>query len=380
LKRDSLENIVSLKKIGCDYNILVVEDCKHVNKKLIEYLSKFFFEIDSAQDGEEGLIKFNNKRYDIIVTDINMPKMDGTSFIQKLTEIDSNVQIIVTSAFGNDENLLTFNKFGIVEFIQKPIDNLKLVDALLVCIENIQSIIRNSNITYTLDNTIYETLLGLKDTQKTVELINSYKGLTIIQEGYIKELNHKTITIETTDTQYHLIKGERRTIIVIDDIAIRANLQYVDKEKQQLVLKKFETLDRTPKDRKVSRVIPDEDFTLTRYYKSETFSYEVLSLSVNSISVKTSSLDKSFSDNSHTDLVLGFQVGYSKYYKASHGEKLLKPVKIRSKSLIYKIDKRVDGSVKIVFVLDLAGEGKKLLEQYIIQREFDILNNLHTLA
>lgn len=375
-----MENIVSLKKIGCDYNILVVEDCKHVNKKLIEYLSKFFFEIDSAQDGEEGLIKFNNKRYDIIVTDINMPKMDGTSFIQKLTEIDSNVQIIVTSAFGNDENLLTFNKFGIVEFIQKPIDNLKLVDALLVCIENIQSIIRNSNITYTLDNTIYETLLGLKDTQKTVELINSYKGLTIIQEGYIKELNHKTITIETTDTQYHLIKGERRTIIVIDDIAIRANLQYVDKEKQQLVLKKFETLDRTPKDRKVSRVIPDEDFTLTRYYKSETFSYEVLSLSVNSISVKTSSLDKSFSDNSHTDLVLGFQVGYSKYYKASHGEKLLKPVKIRSKSLIYKIDKRVDGSVKIVFVLDLAGEGKKLLEQYIIQREFDILNNLHTLA
>jgi len=375
-----LKNIVSLKKIGCDYNILVVEDCKHVNIKLIEYLSKFFFEIDSAENGHDGLIKFNNKRYDIVITDINMPKMDGTSFIQKLTEIDSNVQIIVTSAYGNDENLRTFNKFGIVEFIQKPIDNLKLVDVLLVCIENIQTIIKNSTITYNLDNTIYETLLALKDTDKTVELINSYKGLTIIQEGYIKDLNKKTITIETTDTQYHLIKGEKRTIIVIDDIAVRANLQYVDKEKQQLVLKKFETLNRTPKDRKVSRVIPDKDFTLTRYYKSETFSYEVLSLSINSISVKTSSLDKSFSDNSHTDLVLSFQVGYSKHYKASHSEKLLKPVKIRSKSLVYKIDKRVDGSVKIVFVLDLPSEGKKLLEQYIIQREFDILNNLHTIA
>ncbi len=375
-----MKNIVSLKKIGCDYNILVVEDCKHVNIKLIEYLSKFFFEIDSAENGYDGLIKFNNKRYDIVVTDINMPKMDGTSFIQKLTEIDSNVQIIVTSAYGNDENLRTFNKFGIVDFLQKPIDNLKLVDALLVCIENIQTIIKNSNITYNLDNTIYETLLALKDTKKTVELINSYKGLTIIQEGYIKDLNKKTITIETTDTQYHLIKGEKRTIIVIDDISVRANLQYVDKEKQQLVLKKFETLNRTPKDRKVSRVIPDKDFTLTRYYKSETFSYEVLSLSINSISVKTSSLDKSFSDNSHTDLVLSFQVGYSKHYKASHSEKLLKPVKIRSKSLVYKIDKRVDGSVKIVFVLDLAGEGKKLLEQYIIQREFDILSTLQTIA
>lgn len=375
-----MENIISLKKIGCDYNILVVEDCKHVNTKLIEYLSKFFLEIDSAKDGQDGLIKFNNKRYDIVITDINMPKMDGISFIQKLTEIDSNVQVIVASAFGNDENLRTFNKFGIVEFIQKPIDNLKLVDALLVCIENIQIIINNSNITYTLDDSIYETFLELKSTEKTVELINSYQGLTIIQEGYIKDLNNKTITIETTNTQYHLIKGEKRTIIVIDDIAVRANLQYVDKEKHQLVLKKFETLGRTPKDRKVSRVIPDKDFTLTRYYKSETFSYEVLSLSINSISVKTSSLDKSFSDNSHTDLVLGFQVGYSKYYKASHSEKLLKPVKIRSKSFVYKIDKRVDGSVKIVFVLDLNTEGKKLLEQYINQREFDILSSLETIV
>ena len=222
--------------------------------------------------------------------------------------------------------------------------------------------------------------MALKDTKKTVELINSYQGVTIIQEGYIKDLNTKTITIETTNTQYHLIKGEKRTIIVIDDMAVRANLQYIDKEKKQLVLKKFETLSRTPKDRKVTRVMPDKDFTLTRYYKSETFSYEVLSLSINSISVKTSSLDKSFSDNAHTDLVLSFQVGYSKRYKASHTEKLLKPVKIRSKSLVYKIDKRADGSVKIVFVLDLAGEGKKLLEQYIIQREFDILNNLHSMV
>ncbi|MCD4757884.1 MAG: response regulator [Arcobacteraceae bacterium] len=375
-----MENIISLKKLGCDYNLLVVEDSKHVNTKLVEYLSKFFLEIDSAEDGQDGLTKFNNKRYDIVITDINMPKMDGTSFIQKLIEIDSNVQIIVASAFGNDENLRTLNKFGIVEFMQKPIDNLKLVDALLVCIENIQTIINNSNITYTLDDPVYEILLELKDTEKTVELINSYQGLTIIQEGYIKDINSKTITIETTNTQYHLIKGEKRTIIVIDNIAIRANLQYVDKENRQLVLKKFETLDRTPKDRKVSRVIPAKDFTLSRYYKCETFSYDVLSLSINSISVKTSALDKSFSDNSHADLILGFQVGYSKHNNTSHRENLLKPVKIRSKSLIYKIDKLVDGSTKIVFVLDLTAEGKKLLEQYIIQREIDILNKLQEIA
>ena len=49
-------------------------------------------------------------------------------------------------------------------------------------------------------------------------------------------------------------------------------------------------------------------------------------------------------------------------------------------SLIYKIDKRVDGSLKIVFVLHLADDGKKLLEQYIIQREIDILSELQSIS
>lgn len=375
-----MENIISLKKLGCDYNILVVEDSKHVNAKLIEYLSKFFLEIDSATNGQEGLIKFDNKRYDIVITDINMPKMDGIGFIEQLAKIDSNVQIIVASAFGNDENLRTLNQFGIVEFIQKPIDNIKLVDALLVCIKNIQEVIQNSNISYVLDEKKYQKLLSFKKSAKTVELINSYKGLSIIQDGFIQDLNSKTITIETTNTQYHLIKGEKRTIIVFDGVAVRANLQYIDKEKRHLVLKKFETLTRTPKDRKVARVVPNKEFSLSRYYKGETYSYEVLSVSVNSISVKTSILDESFSDISHTDLVLSFKVGYSKHYKSSHSENLLKPVKIRSKSFIYKIDKLIDGGVKIVFVLDLNVEGKRLIERYISQREFDILTQLEAIS
>lgn len=375
-----MENVVSLKKVGCDYNILVVEDCKQVNVKMIEYLSKFFLEIDSAKDGHEGLIKYNNKRYDIVITDVNMPKMDGMTFLEKLNEIDSKVQVIVVSAFGDHENIRTFNKFGIVEFIQKPVDNLKLVDALLVAIENIKTLINNLHISYTLDDDIYALLKSLKDSGKTVELINSYKGLSIMQEGYIRDINTKTITIETTNSQYNLIKGEKRTIIVFDEMAIRANLQYVDQEKHQLVLKKFEPLSRTPKDRKAVRVIPDKEFTLSRHYKGETFSYEVLSLSVNSISVKTSAVDKSFSDNSHTNLVLGFNVGYSKHYKISHSDKLLKPVKVQSKSLIYKIEKRVDDTIKIVFVLDLTDDGKKLLQQYITQREIDLLSELQSFA
>jgi len=371
-----VENLVLLQKYACDYNVLIVEDCKHVNLKLREYLERFFLEIDTARDGLEGIEKFENKRYDIVITDINMPKLDGNGFVENLIKIEPNVQIIVVSAFGNEENILTFNKFGIVNFIQKPIDNLKLVDSLLNCIENIKTMLEKSNITYALNDDTYETLLEKQNSGQSVELINSYKGVTINQQGFIVNMNTKTITIKTTDMQYRLIKGEKRTIISIGGLNIRVNLQYVDKQKQQLVLKKFETLERTPKSRKLQRVIPDKNFTLSRYHKGETLNYEVISLSSKSISVRASSLDEGFSDNSHSDLVLGFSVSYSSHYKASHSNKLLKPVKIRSKSHIFRIDELADNSKKVVFILELTSDSQKLLERYVIQRETDILYEL----
>lgn len=375
-----MENLVLLHKIACDYNILVVEDSKHINSKLIEFLSKFFYEIDSAYDGYEGLEKFNNKRYDIVLTDINMPKLDGNNFVEKLTKIDPNVQVIVVSAFGYDENIITFNKFGVVDFIQKPVNNIKLADALLKSIENIKDIMSNSNVSYTLDENIQQKLLKIKESKQTVELINSYKGVTVTQHGILIEINEKTLTIQTTNSQYYLIKCEKRTIIVTEDMVIKTNLQYIDKEKKQLILKRFEMMNRSPKDRKLQRVKPDKEFTLNRRYKGETFIYDVSVISLNSISLKASSKDKSFILDSKTDLILGFNISYTRHYKVSRKDKLLKPVKIRVTGHVLKIEELPDGSKKVVFILELNQLSKELLEQYIMQRETDIFDELQVIS
>ena len=375
-----MENLLCLKKYACDYNILVVEDSKHINSKLIEYLARFFYEIDSAYDGLEGYQKFENKRYDIVITDINMPYVDGNGLVQKILDLEPNVQIIVVSAFGHDENLLSFNKFGIVDFIQKPIDNLKLVDALLASIENIKALMKNSNISYSFNEENYQKLLERKNSNNAIELINSYKGVTITHDAFISDINTQTITIQTTDVHHNLIKCEQRTLISIDGKYIRANLQYIDKNTQQLVLKKFENLQRSPKDRKLPRVIPDKSFTLSRYHKGEFINYDVLSLSSKALSIKTSSLDESFNNNSDHDLVLGLEVSYTRHYKASYEQRHLKMVKVRSKAHILRVDKLSDSTMKIVFVLELSHNDHKLLERYIMQRETDILYELDSLS
>lgn len=375
-----MENIVLLKTIACDYNILIVEDCKLIKDKLYEFLSKFFMEIDTAPNGLEGLEKFNNKKYDIVLTDINMPKLDGNLFVQKLTKLDKKVQIIVISAFGHDENLITFNKYGVTDFLQKPIDNLKLVDSLLKAIENIKELLNNSNISYSLDKKTLDKLLYAKQNHSTIKLMNTYKGVTITNQALIQDISENTITVHTTDAQQHLISCEKRTIIVTEDSTIRTNLQYLDKEKKILILKKFEPLKRSPQNRKSIRVKPDEKFTLTRHYKGEFLNYEVLALSINSIALKAQSSDLSFELEAKSDLVLGFNISYTKHYKASHKEKLLKPVKIRVSGYVLKIEESFDGTKKIVFILELNDLSKDLLDQYIIQRETDILYELQSIT
>ena len=63
-------------------NILIIDDEKAIRKTLSEILSFEGYKIDEAADGEEGLKKFGEKTYDVVLCDIKMPKIDGIEFLQ----------------------------------------------------------------------------------------------------------------------------------------------------------------------------------------------------------------------------------------------------------------------------------------------------------
>ncbi len=113
-------------------DILIIEDEKAIRKTLSEILSFEGYKIDEAGDGEEGLKKFKEKNYDIVLCDIKMPRMDGIEFLQKATEANSDIPIIMISGHGNIETAVEAVKKGAFDFIAKPPD----LNRLLITIRN----------------------------------------------------------------------------------------------------------------------------------------------------------------------------------------------------------------------------------------------------
>lgn len=113
-------------------DLLIIDDEKAIRKTLTEILSFEGYKIEEASDGEEGLKKFKEKTYDLVLCDIKMPKIDGIEFLQKAVEINPDVPIIMISGHGNIETAVEAVKKGAYDYISKPPD----LNRLLITIRN----------------------------------------------------------------------------------------------------------------------------------------------------------------------------------------------------------------------------------------------------
>jgi two-component system, NtrC family, nitrogen regulation response regulator NtrX len=112
--------------------ILIIDDEKAIRKTLTEILSYEGYKIDEASDGEEGLKRFAEKSYDIVLCDIKMPKVDGIEFLEKAREINNDVPIIMISGHGNIDTAVEAVKKGAYDYISKPPD----LNRLLITLRN----------------------------------------------------------------------------------------------------------------------------------------------------------------------------------------------------------------------------------------------------
>ena len=113
-------------------DILIIDDEKAIRKTLSEILSFEGYKIDEASDGEEGLKKFRERNYDVVLCDIKMPKIDGIEFLQKASESNPDVPVIMISGHGNIETAVEAVKTGAYDYISKPPD----LNRLLITIRN----------------------------------------------------------------------------------------------------------------------------------------------------------------------------------------------------------------------------------------------------
>ena len=106
--------------------ILIIDDEEKLVKMVSLLLKNDQNEIDSAYNGEDGLEKIISNHYDLIICDINMPKMNGIAVIKATRELNINYPFLFFTAHGNEELMLESLKYGAQGFIDKPcFDNLQ---------------------------------------------------------------------------------------------------------------------------------------------------------------------------------------------------------------------------------------------------------------
>ena len=121
-----------------DISILVAEDEIELLEFIKEYLEIFFHRVYTASCGKEAYDIYKQKRPNIILTDINMPNLDGLSMISKIRKNDNETKIIVMSAHSEQDKLLHAIKLHLETYLIKPIKTDLLKEVLFKTVATIR--------------------------------------------------------------------------------------------------------------------------------------------------------------------------------------------------------------------------------------------------
>lgn len=175
--------------------ILIVEDEKSMREVLRMLLEGEHYEVTTAADGLEGLSCIEKDIYDLVITDMKMPKADGLAVLRKVKELSPETIVIMITAFGTTETAIEAMKLGAYDYISKPfnIDEIRLIvrkalekkrlrEELSLLREQVES-------TYALENIIGQSP-GMQELFKLVPKIaqSSSNVLILGESGSGKEL------------------------------------------------------------------------------------------------------------------------------------------------------------------------------------------------
>lgn len=119
-----------MRKSGIEKNILIVEDDRNIGNLIKEIVERKGNIATLVGDGEEGFKAFSSIKFDLVITDIKMPKLDGISLIKLIREKDKNIPIIIITGYGSDENIAAAKKYGVEKFLKKPCSVLEISKAI----------------------------------------------------------------------------------------------------------------------------------------------------------------------------------------------------------------------------------------------------------
>jgi signal transduction histidine kinase len=167
--------------------ILVIEDEKQVRQSYQEMFSYFGHHVDTACNGTEGLRLINKKDYDLVVTDLNMPEMNGIEVLKYIKKRKPYIEVIVITGYATLENAIQAMKIGAYDYFTKPIDLEHVRIVISKCIQQIKAKRENEELKEL--NTELKDLNELKNKFITITNHELRTPITVVK-GYLELLEY----------------------------------------------------------------------------------------------------------------------------------------------------------------------------------------------
>jgi len=165
-----------MKNDYANLTLLYVEDDEIIRQNAVEYLSNYCKEVFWAKDGKEALLVYKDKKPNIIITDIEMPRLNGLEMAKHIRKEDKKTPIIIATAFTEKEYLLQAVELQLIKYITKPISSKKLKEALELVLEHlhVESILQiDKHSSYDkLNKTLMIDEVSVKLTKKELQLLD----------------------------------------------------------------------------------------------------------------------------------------------------------------------------------------------------------------
>jgi PAS domain S-box-containing protein len=180
--------------------ILIVDDEPDILELLSNFLTYEGYQITTESRGQEAIDLFRSEPFDLVITDIRMPGMDGVEVLKEIKQLDEDVEVIILTGFASvDSAVRTLRQDGAFDYLTKPLED---IDALI----------------YTIDHALEKRRLRLEINKKTEELAKANEELRI----EIGERKRAEDAFRKSEEKYRiLVENASDAIFIIQDEMIK---------------------------------------------------------------------------------------------------------------------------------------------------------------
>lgn len=206
------------QQVAQAFSVLFVDDDAGIRRTMKQYLSKFFKNTAVASDGAEGLAMYKEGKYDLVLADIAMPKMNGIEMSAAIKELNKNQEILIVTAFSEFNLIQKAITLGVSGYLLKPLDNSLLLEELNKVVSRLQ--LKRENERY--KNHLEEMI---EEQTKNLQILQQQKI-----ENYKQTLYSMVEMIEKRDayTAGHTQRVANYSVLIASELG------YTDKQKELL--------------------------------------------------------------------------------------------------------------------------------------------------